>query len=238
VLGYSVRKILLNRRWVLVLMITLMVGAIMGYAGTQDMERLDGGTDLIDVIILSFITPIVAMIYGATLLRSEIDDKSITQVVTAPLGRAVSYFGYFLSLVLSLSLIMILICLVGWLAFFAQKGMGGGALGILASMCGLTVMGTVAYSSLFMMTGVLLKRPIYFGLFFAFIWEGFVGSIPGAIGKYTIKHLIRSIGSWWVDYGSLGSYADASAGAGFVLALLAVFFLVLGIVRFREMEFP
>jgi ABC-2 type transport system permease protein len=215
----------------------LMVGAIMGYAGTQEMDRLDGGVDLMDFVILSFIMPIVAMIYGASLIRNEIDDKSITQVVTAPLDRAVSYLGYFLSLVISLSVIMILICLVGWLAFFAQKGMGGAA-GILASMCALAVIGTVAYSSLFMMTGVLFKRPIYFGLFFAFIWEGFVGSVPGAIGKYTIKHLIRSMGSGWVDHGSLGSYADASSGAGFILAFLVCLFLVLGIVLFREMEFP
>ncbi|MCK4758360.1 MAG: ABC transporter permease [Thermoplasmata archaeon] len=236
IIRYSIRKILLNRRWVVVLLMLVFIGAIMGYAGSQEMDRLDGGVILMDLIILSFLMPIIAMIYGASLLRNEIDDKSITQVITAPLDRGISYLGYFISLVISLSLIMLLINLVGWLAFFGQKGMEGDAPRILLSMCGLAIIGSVAYSSLFLMTSVMFKRPIYFGLFFAFIWEGYVGTFAGVISQYTIKHFIRSIGSWWIDYGSLALY-DGSSGAGFVLAFLVGFFLFIGIVLFREMEF-
>lgn len=235
IIRYSTRKILLNKRWVIVLLMMILVGAIMGYAGSQEIDRLDGGVELMDLIILSFIMPIIAMIYGASLLRNEIDDKSITQVITAPMDRGISYLGYFISLVASLSVMMILINLVGWLAFFGQKGMEGDAAGILFSMCGLTIIGAVAYSSLFLMTSVMFKRPIYFGLFFAFIWEGFIGSIPGAISQYTIKHFIRSIGSGWIEYGTLGAYADP--GSPFVLAFLIGFFLFVGIILFREMEF-
>ena len=235
---YSTRKILFNRRWILSLIIMLLVGAIMGYAGSQTMDALDSGSSLMDLLILSFIMPVICMIYGSSLIRNEIDDKSITQVITAPLDRAVSYFGYYLSLAASLSLIMLLINLVGWLAFFSQKGIDSDSFGILAAMSGLSVIGTLVYSALFLTTGVIFKRPVYFGLFFAFIWEGFIGSIPGAISSYTIKHFIRSIGSNMISHGEISTYDTASAGTYITLLAVTIICLTVGALIFREKEFP
>ncbi len=245
IIKYSTRKMLFSKRWVIVLLIMIMVGAIMGYAASQapvghtDIERLNGGTTLMDLLILSFIMPIIAMIYGASLIRNEIDDKSITQVITSPLPRPISYIGYYISLVISLSIIMVLINFVGWLAFFGQIGMGDGAGDILLIMIALGVIGTIVYSSLFLMSSVIFKRPIYVGLFYAFIWEGFVGSIPGAISKFTLKHFIRSIGSGWLDVGEISLYDGASAGTAFgVLIGITIVCLAIGAILFREKEYP
>lgn len=236
---YSTRKILLNKRWVITLLIALLVAGIMGYAGSQDNDTLDSGSYFMDILILSFIMPIVAMIYGASLIRNEIEDKSITQVITAPLDRSISYLGYYISLATSLSLIMIFINLIGWLAFFAPNGISGNALGILAAMIGLSVIGSLVYSALFQLTGTIFKRPVYFGLFFAFIWEGFIGSIPGAIGSYTIKHFIRSIGASWINYGELADYDAASAGsAALTLIAITMACLAIGAFIFRGKEYP
>ncbi|MCJ2670141.1 MAG: ABC transporter permease [Candidatus Thermoplasmatota archaeon] len=239
IIKYSTRKMLFSKRWVIVLLIIILVGAIMGYAGSWEGDSLQGGTDLMDVLILFFIMPVIAMIYGASLIRNEIDDKSITQVITSPLPRPISYIGYYISLVVTLSIIMVLINSVGWLAFFGQQGMGDGAGSILLIMMALGVIGSIAYSSLFLMSSVIFKRPIYIGLFYAFIWEGFVGSIPGAIGKYTLKHFIRSIGSGWLDFGEISLYDGASAGTAFgVLIGITVVCLAVGAFLFREKEYP
>jgi len=239
IIKYSTRKMLFSKRWVIVLLIIILVGAIMGYAGSEEIDSLQGGTDLMDVLILSFIMPVIAMIYGASLIRNEIDDKSITQVVTSPLPRPISYIGYYISLVVTLSIIMVLINLVGWLAFFGQKGMGGGAGSILPIMMALGVIGSIVYSSLFLVTSVIFKRPIYIGLFYAFIWEGFIGSFPGAISKYTLKHFIRSIGSGWLDFGEISLYEGASTGTAFgVLIGITIVCLVVGAFLFREKEYP
>lgn len=239
IIKYSTRKMLFSKRWVIVLLIIILVGAIMGYAGSWEGDSLQGGTDLMDVLILFFIMPVIAMIYGASLIRNEIDDKSITQVITSPLPRPISYIGYYISLVVTLSIIMVLINSVGWLAFFGQQGMGDGAGSILLIMMALGVIGSIAYSSLFLMSSVIFKRPIYIGLFYAFIWEGFVGSIPGAIGKYTLKHFIRSIGSGWLDFGEISLYDGASAGTAFgVLIGITIVCLAVGAFLFREKEYP
>ena len=236
---YSFRKILFNRRWVITLLIALLVASIMGYAGSQDMDTLDAGASIMDILILSFIMPIIAMIYGASLIRNEIEDKSITQVITAPLDRGISYIGYYLSLAASLSLILIVINLVGWLAFFAQMGFSTEAAELLGAMIGLSVIGSLVYAALFLLMGTMFKRPVYFGLFFAFIWEGFIGSIPGSIGNYTIKHFIRSIGDSWVDYGELAFYESAEPGTAFgVLIAVTIVCLIIGAIVFRNNEYP
>lgn len=236
---YSTRKLLLNKRWLITVLMALLVAAIMGYAGSFEGDALDEGSSFMDLLILSFIMPIIAMVYGASLIRNEIEDKSITQVITAPLDRSISYLGYYLSLAVSLSIIMIFINLIGWLAFFAQKGIGGDAPEILGAMVGLSIIGSLVYSALFLLTGTIFKRPVYFGLFFAFIWEGFIGSIPGAISSYTIKHFIRSIGSNWIHYGNIGAYGGASTGTAFgVLVGITIVCLAVGAIMFRESEYP
>lgn len=239
IMKYSIRKMLFSKRWVIVLLIMILIGAIMGYAGSFEGDRLQGGTDLMDILILFFIMPVIAMIYGASLIRNEIDDKSITQVITSPLPRPISYIGYYISLVISLSIIMVLINSVGWLAFFGQQGMGDGAGSILLIMMALGVIGSIVYSSLFLVSSVIFKRPIYIGLFYAFIWEGFIGSIPGAMSKYTLKHFIRSIGSGWLDFGGISLYDGASAGMAFgVLIGITIVCLAVGAFLFREKEYP
>lgn len=235
---YSIRKIMLDRRWLLTLAMALMVAGIMGYAGSRGMTADEGAT-LMDLLILSFVMPVMAMIHGSSLMRNEIDDGSITQVITAPLDRRIAYVGYYAALAASLSLFMLVINAAGWAAFYAQAGLGGGAASVLGVMVLVSIAGSLAYSALFLAVGVFTSKPVFFGLFYTFVWETFVGSIPGAISKYTVKHFVRSLGSAWLDMGDLAAYDGSSAAASVaVLATLTGFLLVLGASVFREKEFP
>jgi len=178
------------------------------------------------------------MIYGSSLVRDEIDDKSITHVATAPLDRAFSYVGYYIPLAITVTISMVAVTAVGFLAFFAQIDLGSEALEIWGEFTVLVVIGSFVYSALFLAVSVLFKRPVYFGLFYAFIWEGLVGSMPGAIQKISVKHYLRSIGSEWADYGTLSSFEEASDAfaSSMVLLGLLVSLIVLGAYMFRDME--
>jgi ABC-type transport system involved in multi-copper enzyme maturation permease subunit len=93
-LSYSVRKLLTNRRWIIVLLLAALIGVVMGYSASLGaVGALDQGSDLLNLLVLSFVLPIMAMIFGASMIRNEIDDRSITQVITSPVDRRISYFG-------------------------------------------------------------------------------------------------------------------------------------------------
>ena len=235
---HTFMKLLVSRKAAITVLIAGFVAAVMGYAGSLDVDPLADGTDMLDVLILFFFMPVMAMIYGASLIRDEIDDRSITHIAVAPLDRAYAYMGYYLALALAVVVSIVVVNTAGFLAFFSQNGLDREALEIYAEFTALVVTGAVVYSSLFLCVGVIFKRPVYFGLFYAFVWEGFIGSLPGVIQKFSVKHYLRSIGAEWADQGSLGAFSGATdpTAAWVALAALAVVFIVLGAWTFRETE--
>jgi ABC-2 type transport system permease protein len=235
-LRFSTKKLLLHRRWVMIALLAVLVGAAMGYAATQPGDPLVMGSDLLELLVLTFLLPVLAMIYGASMIRNEIDDRSITQVITSPIDRRVAYIGYYLSVVGVLAVMLLALDLVGWSSFFLLTTVDAGAIGLLLSYSAVLVLGAVVYSSLFLALGVVLKQPMYIGLFYAFVWEGFIGSLPGAIGEYTIKHQLAVIASALIDKGHIASYSGDAVGAALVLVAVTVFLLVLGAMAFREKE--
>jgi len=235
---YSTKKLLFGKKAIITILVALFVAAVMGYAGSQSRNHLDDGTNLMDTLILFFFMPVMAMIFGSSLIRDEIDDKSITHVATAPLDRAFSYVGYYLPLGIAVALSMVAISSVGMLAFFGQHGFGSEVLEIYLEFIALVVIGSFVYSSLFLAISVLFNKPVLVGLFYAFIWEGFIGSLPGAIQNASVKHYLRSVGSGWVEFGDISRWDEASSawGSGILLVGLTIFLLVLGAYLFREKE--
>ena len=129
---YTVRKLLLSKRIFITLLIVLFIVAVMAYASTlelsdhdieTDTTMVDRGVDMLDNLILFFFMPVMAMIYGSSLVRDEMDDKSITAVVTSPMHRVVTFIAYYIGLAISVSLIMLLILTAGFLAYFGNVGL-------------------------------------------------------------------------------------------------------------------
>jgi ABC-2 type transport system permease protein len=244
IIRYSTKKLLFSKKAIVTVLIALFVAGVMGYAASQNPdaakeEVLIGGTNLMDLLILFFFMPVMAMIYGASIIRDEIDDKSITQILISPLKREFAYLGYYISLAISLSIVMVIIVTMGFLPFFGRIGIDGVTLGIYSDMCLLSIIGSLVYSSLFLFISLPMKRPLYFGLFYAFIWEGFIGSIPGRIQEVAIKHYIRSIGSEWISHGEITGYSASEMGySASILVGVTITFLILGIIIFRSKEFP
>lgn len=244
IVRYFTKKILFSRKAIITVLIALFIAAVTGYFASQNLdapreEELNGSTDLMDLLVLSFFMPIIAMIYGASIIRDEIEDKSITQILTSPTDRAFAYLGYYISLAISLSIVMVIIITVGFIPLLARMGIDGDSLGIYANVCVLSIIGALVYSSLFLFISLPMKRPLYFGLFYAFIWEGFIGSLGGKIQEVAIKHYIRSIGSDWFSHGGITDYSASSAAySSQVLVGVTFTFLLLGVILFNMKEFP
>jgi ABC-2 type transport system permease protein len=244
---YTIRKLLLSKRIFISLLILLFIVAIMAYASTLDLTqdeidegktKIDIGVDMLDNLILFFFLPVMAMIFGSSLVRDEMDDRSITAVVTSPMDRSITFIAYYIGLAVSVSLIMVVIATAGVLSYFGSIGLEGTA-NIYGNMVTLVVLGSFAYSSLFIMISVLLSKPIYFGLFYAFIWEGFIASIPGRIQLLSVKHYVRSLGTHWIDWGDISMYERASSvsDAAWVLVIFSIVSLAIGAFLFRDTEF-
>jgi len=234
---YTTKKILFSKRILIVIFIMAFMCSVSYYGVTQDAKKVDF-VNIMDILVLFFIMPIITMIYGCSVIKDEIDDRSITQIVTSPMNKVVTYFGYYIGLVVSTSIIMILVFSSGFLVFFGGTSFDGSS-SIFYDLAVLMIIGSIVYSSLFFMVSMFFETPIYFGLFYAFIWEGFIGSLPGSIGKVALKHYIRSIGSEMMSIGDISSY-DATSYSDSVTVLVAfvVITSVLGAILFWNKEYP
>ena len=238
IMRYSSKRLLLNRRWTIVAMVTSLVALVMGYAAVQGDDLGMGGSALINLLVLSFLLPVLSMIYGASLIRNDMDDRSITPVITAPLDRRTSYLGYYITLVLVVALILLLVNLAGWSSYFLLTSVDGDALNILLSYSAVLLIGAVVYSSLFLMLGAVLKQPMYVGLIYAFVWEGFIGALPGAISNYTLMHQLKIIATSLLNDGSTIGVAGDAVWSFVALMLVTVLLLAMGATAFREAEVP
>ncbi|MFO8110713.1 MAG: ABC transporter permease [Thermoplasmata archaeon] len=234
---YKFKKILFNKRVFAALIVGIIVTAVMAYASTLDVVPAKDGSVLLDVLLISFFLPVLTMFYSTSVIREEIEDMSITQVITSPMKRITAYMSYYTALLFSLILLLFAILTSGFLAFFVPHGIDSQSLELLQNMYLLVFLGCVVYSSLFLLASVVLKRSIYFGLFYAFIWEGFIGSMPGRISEFSIKHYIRSIGADRMEFMEFANAADAVFSYQ-ILTLILLLLLAAGILIFSYEEFP
>ncbi len=236
---YLTRRTLLNRRMLIAAASALLLGSLVAYAVSEEMTGIDDLADMLDLFVLSFFLPVIPMIYGSSILRSDIEDNSITLILTSPLNRPMVYIGYRAALFVCVVTAMLIITSAGALTFFGLAGIEEGAPDLYLKTFLLTVIGSIVYSSLYLTVSLITKRVIYVGLFYAFIWEGFVGFLPGGIGEFTIRHYVRSIGSSWIAHGGLGAYQGSDAPQSFLLlAVLTVALVALGsyLLHIKEME--
>lgn len=234
---YSAKKIMLDKKIIISVLSLVFFALVMGYAAYEGDYDINAITFLMKNILLLFLMPIISMIYGSTLIRDEIEDKSITMTLTSSLKRAWVYIGYYLSLIVTMSIIMIMIVSTGFFSFVGMTKVTSDAMSVYYGMIGLVIIGSVVYSSLFLFFSLLINKPIYLGLFYAFIWEMFVGSLPGRIKQVSINYYLKSLGSEWINIGTFKDFGDVSVIDSItILTIVTIILVSIGIVLFREFE--
>jgi ABC-2 type transport system permease protein len=131
------------------------------------------------------VLPVLALIVGASVLGSEIDDGTAVHVLAKPLPRR--------EIVLSKLLVAAVVTTVavgaGMLLAGLVAGSGRLGLGLLAG----TAVGALAYSALFLMVSLLTRRPVLVGLVYILVWEGLLANLVDGTRVLSIQHYAVSI---------------------------------------------
>jgi len=145
-------------------------------------------------LFLRFIVPILGIFYGTSLIADEIEDKTITYLFTRPISRSAVLLGKFLAYIASTVLIVLPAVMV---IYFLVVPIGGGGIAsafpdLLRNLLLLAV-GLCVYGGLFAAVGAWIKRPVLFGLFFAFGWENFALALPGYLKHFTLAFYVQGL---------------------------------------------
>jgi len=157
-----------------------------------------GGSSIFGLVLwflfLRFIVPVLGIFYGTSLIADEVEDKTITYLFTRPIPRAAVLLGKYLAYLASTVLIVLPAVM---LVYFLVVPIGGGSIAAtfpdLLRDLGLLAMGLAVYGALFAAVGAWIKRPVLFGLFFAFGWENFAMALPGYLKRFTVAFYAQGL---------------------------------------------
>lgn len=210
----------------LIALISFLVGRAETDGGAVD--ELESGVGLISVLGFGLLVPIVSLVFASAALGDMREDGTLVYLWLRPMDRWPVVVGAW-SAAITVSLPLTLVPLV---VSAILLDVGGGLVGatVLAAL-----VGTIAYSALFVLVGLLVKNAIVWGLLYILIWEGFVAAFGGLAAKLAIVGYTRSIitDRTGVDL-ELGDLPLASAVAVPLVVTVAV--LALASARLRSME--
>ena len=203
VFDLSVGHMLWSRRTVfmaLVVGLPVMVSAVLRTLevfGVETVRSPATGPGIFGLMFWGFFVrfaiPVLAVFYGTALIADEVEDRTITYLLTRPIPRASVLLGKFIAfLVCTVSVVLPAVVLM-WLLVAPIRGSLAASFPALAADLGILVAGLAAYGAVFALVGATTRRPLLFGLLFVFGWESLALALPGYLRQLTVAHYLQGL---------------------------------------------
>jgi len=191
-------------------------------------------------IQFQFFVPIFALFFGTSIVTDEVENRTLIFLTTTPVSKATILLGKFLSV----SVITAAITLFGFLityfiVFFSQLGTPQMWVNILRYLFA-TILALLAYLSVFTLMGILMRKPVIFGLIFIFGYERVVQFFPGSTQKLTIFHYVKSLLPSFPESNQMLAFNIPPSSFALSIATLlgiSIIALILSVWLFRKKEF-
>ncbi|HSV74083.1 MAG TPA: ABC transporter permease [Chthonomonadales bacterium] len=191
-----------------------------------------------------FVLVMAAVVFGTATVRQEVEQKTIVYLLTRPLPRwrvlLARYAAALVAIVVTVSLATVFLAA----AAFCPSGMGAAPIG---RDIGVLALGALAYGSLFLFAATLLRRPLIFGVLYAFGWETLVPQLPGAFKALSLMSYLRTLAPHQVPepvsmelrqaLGPLATFTITTGLAWTVLLSVTIGFALAAMAVFRRREY-
>lgn len=193
ILRITLRGLFGRRRFLLLLPLPLLVVGLAVLAEALGAEPADWGQPVLVGLGFAVVLPIMALIVGASVLGSEIDDGTAVHILAKPLPRReILLSKLVVAVVVTFGTVGVAMLLAGLLT---GSGSGRLALGLLAG----TAVGALAYSALFVALSLLTRRPVLVGLVYILVWEGLLGNLVSGTRVLSIQQYVDAVAARAAD---------------------------------------
>ncbi|MFN3197882.1 MAG: hypothetical protein ACE366_05625 [Bradymonadia bacterium] len=134
-------------------------------------------------LALFLLMPMICLFFGAGVIRADIDDSTLTYPFTRPLGRRWIFGARFAG---ALILVWLLVVPMGIICALDDPS-------YMAPFIATTLLGGLAYTSLFALLGVWVKWSTWIGLGWILLWEQGVSLVPGFLGRLALVTHLRAV---------------------------------------------
>ncbi|HUU77436.1 MAG TPA: ABC transporter permease [candidate division Zixibacteria bacterium] len=147
-----------------------------------------------DVMFMGYfglIIPLFTMYIATMLFNDEINDRTIAFFTTRPINRFELIIVKYLSYLTIVPLFTAISSGLVYISFGAFGGFRYWDMGLWYFLAAFVA--AIIYGALFMFIGLLFKNPLWFGLFFVFIWEFVFASFSQTLNSLTVAYYVKSL---------------------------------------------
>jgi len=218
----TLRQLLSRRRALLIAFLALVpvfVAVIYRVAGErQDPLPVQFAADLVDALVIAFLVPLAALIFGTSALGAEIEDGTAVYLLTKPIARWRIYVTKF-----AVAAAATLVLVTPSAALAAVVVLGGDdpwrlTLGFAAA----TALGAVTYCAIFVSLSAFTSRALLVGLAYVFVWEAFVTGIFSGTRWVSVRQYMRGVADGVSSAPTFALDADLSGAGGLVAAVVVL----------------
>lgn len=201
-----------RRRAIVLLALPLVLLVLAAGLRLTGVASPEASAAVLGAFALGTLVPLIGLIIGTGVIGPEIDDGSIVYLLCKPVSRLRIVAT---KLAVAAGCVMIFAA-VPTLA--AGLIMAGDARGLALSYGVGTLVGGLAYCSLFLLLGVMSRHAVVIGLLYALLWETLIGGyVPGA-RTLSVQQWAVSVTSALAQDGAV----DADVRLGLAVILLVV----------------
>lgn len=195
----------------------LAVAVAIGRA--DSLFRIEDSVGFISGYGIGLMVPIISLVLGSSTFGELVDDETLVYLWHRPVARwKLALAGALAATTVAIPLTAIPLTIAALIA--------SGDVDATVATGMASAFAALAYSSLFVLVGLLLRRALIWGLVYLFIWELFIASVGGGSAQLSIRTYPTSILARLTDVEI--RLADSSVTTGIVvsviIALVAVAF--------------
>jgi ABC-2 type transport system permease protein len=214
IMSLTARAMLGRKRVLMLLPMPILLIGLTLIGVMSDASESEWGPVVFANLGLSVILPLTALIIGSSALGLEIDDGTITHILTKPLPR---------------SEIILSKLAVAWLVTTVATGVPLAVAALIAGSGSLAVglvigaaIGGLAYSALFLALSAMTKRPVAVGLVYLVLWENILVSYVSGARIFSVRQHATAIAD------SIGNtqLIESSVSVSTALIMLVIFTVV------------
>jgi ABC-2 type transport system permease protein len=188
VVRITLRGLLGRRRFLLLLPLPALVAGLALLADSLGAAPDEWAQPILIGLGVAVVLPLLALIIGASVLGSEIDDGTIVHVLAKPLPRR--------EILLSKLVVAVVVTAVTVGVGMALAGLVAGSGRLVLGLLAGTAVGAVAYGAFFLALSLLTRRPVLVGLIYILIWEGLLGNLVSGTRVLSIQQYVIAVAEW------------------------------------------
>ena len=226
----------LTGRWRLVIMTVLsllpVIVALLMLASDDAPSVADFEMVVLSAMLAGSIGPLVVLAIGAAAFGNEREDRTLANLVLAPLGRWQIVVPKLLAvLTVGLPFVALSAAATAHVAFLSDPR---ATLAVTVS----AIVGVALYSVAFLWLGLVTTQAIGVGLLYIVLWEGFFSGFVAGVRLLSIRHYAIAVMHGIDERRFAGGDHLSLLAAGIVSALVFTGFLLLAVRRLRRMDIP